>query len=53
MQRDSGGVRRSCVEVLVRLGAVADVHLTLEDDINRVVGHRLRAMGVLALRGPF
>lgn len=38
---------------LVRLGAVADVHVTLEDDINRVVGHRLRAMGVLALRGPF
>jgi len=38
---------------LLRLGAFADVHLTLEDDINRIVGHRVRAMGVLALRGPF
>ncbi len=37
---------------LFRLGAVADVHLSIEDDINRIVGHRVRAMGILSLRGP-
>ena len=32
------------------LGRVAQVSLSLEDDINTVVGHRVRAIGVLELR---
>jgi hypothetical protein len=44
-----GGV----VGATVRMGAVADLHLDLEDDVNRVVGHRFRLAAILALRGPF
>jgi hypothetical protein len=32
------------------LGRVAQVSVSLEDDINTVVGHRVRAIGVLELR---
>ncbi|MBL8603922.1 MAG: hypothetical protein JNK72_18490 [Myxococcales bacterium] len=39
--------------VLVRINALADLSVALEDDMNKVVGHRVRAMGVLSLRGPF
>ncbi len=38
--------------VLVRLGTVASVHVDLEDDMNRLVGHRVRAMATLDLRSP-
>ena len=34
----------------VPLGRVAQVSVSLEDDINTVVGHRVRAIGVLELR---
>ncbi|MEZ4409051.1 MAG: hypothetical protein R3A52_21660 [Polyangiales bacterium] len=37
------------VGVMVRLGRVARMHLTLEDDVNRVVGQRLRAFALLDL----
>jgi hypothetical protein len=35
----------------VRLGRVADLHLDVEDDANRLVGHRFRALAIVALRG--
>lgn len=38
---------------LVRLGRVADVQLSLEDDVNRIVGHRLRAVMLVTLRSPY
>ncbi len=41
------------VGAMVRMGRVADVALNLEDDINRIVGHRLRAVAVVTLRSPF
>ncbi len=34
----------------VRIGRVADVQLNVEDDVNRIVGHRLRAVAVVTLR---
>lgn len=34
----------------LRLGRVATVSASVEDDVNRVVGHRLRAIAVLELR---
>ncbi len=39
--------------VLARLGRVAQVGVSLEDDINRVTGHRVRALAVVELAGPF
>jgi hypothetical protein len=36
----------------VPLGRIAQVSLSLEDDLNGVVGHRLRAIGVLEIRTP-
>lgn len=36
----------------VILGRVAQVGVSLEDDLNDVVGHRLRAVAVLQLRAP-
>jgi hypothetical protein len=38
---------------LVRLGRIADIGVNLEDDVNRLVGHRMRAMAVLDLQVPF
>jgi hypothetical protein len=38
---------------LVRLGRVADVQVNVEDDINRIVGHRVRAVVALNLRVPY
>jgi hypothetical protein len=35
----------------VRLGSIADLHLNLEDDVNRLVGHRVRVMAILSVRG--
>lgn len=34
------------------LGRIAQVSVSLEDDLNAVVGHRFRAVGVLQLRAP-
>lgn len=42
-----GGV----VGASVRLGPIAELHTDIEDDINRFVGHRFRAMAILAVRG--
>jgi hypothetical protein len=36
----------------VPLGRVAQVSVSLEDDLNGVVGHRVRAVGVLEIRTP-
>lgn len=44
-----GGV----IGATVRLGSLADLHIDLEDDVNRIVGHRFRLAAILALRGPF
>ncbi len=35
----------------MRLGSLADLHADIEDDINRFVGNRFRAMAILAIRG--
>ncbi len=37
---------------LVRVGRVADLQLSFEDDVNRIVGHRLRAVALVTLRSP-
>lgn len=37
---------------MVRIGRVAEVQLNVEDDVNRIVGHRLRAVAVVTLRTP-
>jgi len=41
------------VGTLLRLGRLADLTLSFEDDINRIVGHRLRAVAMLTLRNPW
>ncbi len=38
---------------LVRVGRIADLQLNLEDDVNRVVGHRIRAVALVTLRSPY
>ncbi len=38
---------------LVRVGRLADVTVSVEDDINRIVGHRLRAVAMVTLRTPW
>ena len=38
---------------LVRIGRVADVQVSFEDDVNRIVGHRLRAVALVTLRSPY
>lgn len=39
------------VGATMRLGTIADLHADFEDDINRFVGHRFRAMAILSVRG--
>jgi hypothetical protein len=39
--------------MLVRVGRLADLHFSFEDDVNRIVGHRLRATASITLRSPF
>ncbi len=41
------------VGALVRAGRLADLALSFEDDVNRIVGHRLRAVAMLTLRTPW
>lgn len=38
---------------LVRAGRLADLSFGFEDDINRIVGHRFRAVAMLTLRTPW
>jgi hypothetical protein len=47
----SGLTAGAVVGATVQLGRLADLHADIEDDINRFVGNRLRALAVLTIRG--
>jgi hypothetical protein len=52
MHPDRAGISFGAVlGTTIRLGAIADLHADIEDDVNRFVGQRFRAMGYLSLRG--